>query len=551
MPIRVLEDYEIKRMRAGEVIERPASLVKELIENSLDAGATKITIRISPDGGRELIQVFDNGSGMSQLDLEKCLLPHATSKFKKNSEPGSGITLGFRGEALASACVFANVTVSSKELGQDGWRVSSVGGRILDGQPCSQQVGTTVEVKNLFFAHPPRLAFLKSARHEITLVRQCIENLALVYPNVAFEFWSGNRPVDYLVNTSESRIATILGQDFVQNSIAVYDIQDGITVSGRVSLPTWSGKSSLGQRFFINGRPLVRDKILSSALRSLWNDVSTTLPSCLLEIQCDPNCLDVNVHPAKLEVRFKDEKKIFAIVKSILQKALLNSGPISASSLSRLAKRLSSPLDMSSLNDEGRMPLGNCIGIILGNYIVSETSNGMIMVDAHAAHERIVYEKLKEYVRQGCLKDMSAVIQPVIMNVRENIILLETSQDILSDIGIMIQFLDSSNISIYQVPSFVPPHEVPEMMQAIISNLKNQEDVELEIMSLMDRLCADIACRVAFRTGDDIVEDFGNALLREMELTPNSAQCQHGRPTAIELTASQIASLFGRNLSKD
>jgi DNA mismatch repair protein MutL len=339
-----------------------------------------------------------------------------------------------------------------------------------------------------------------------------------------------------------------MGRDFIQNSLVVYEVQDDFSIAGRVSLPTWSGKSSLGQKFFINGRYLVRDRILTQVLKSLWSDVSSaTLPSCVLDIQMNPSWLDCNVHPAKLEVRFKDEKKIFSLVKSVLQKALSASGLVSASSLAGMAKKFVNPLDIETLTEHSRMPLGNCIGIILGNYIVSETKNGMIMVDAHAAHERIVYEKLKDYVRQGTLKEMSIPIPSIVMDIGETVSgLLEASQDVLLEIGISVQFLDNGHIGIIEAPSFVPLHEISDMMKDIIESLKDQEDAELAVMSLLDRLCADIACRSAFRTGDEIVEDFGNALLREMELTPNSAQCQHGRPTAIELTATQIASLFGR-----
>jgi DNA mismatch repair protein MutL len=597
--IRQLDDAAINRIAAGEVVERPASAVKELVENAIDAGATRIGIDIA-DGGKTLIRVSDDGCGMTPEELPLALSRHATSKID-----GSDLldirSFGFRGEALPSLGAVGRLTIQSRAEAADGAELSVSGGIAEPARPSALRPGTIVTLRDLFFATPARLKFLRTDRAEAQAVGEVVRRLAMAEPSVGFTLrdvsGGGDGRVTFradpvtgdLFEALTGRLSQIMGRDFTENAIRVDAEREGTRMTGLAALPTYSRGSAVAQHVFVNGRP-VKDKLLIGALRGAYSDFLSRdrHPAVALFIDCDPRRVDVNVHPAKSEVRFRDPGLVRGLVVSGLKHALAEAGHRASSTVAGAALGAMrpeivgprvyqmdrpSPQALSSARaaqapgfaemetawsgrvedttpetpetDPAVLPLGAARGQVHENYIIAQTETGMVIVDQHAAHERLVYEKLKRQMAERGVAAQALLIPEVVdLSASDCALLLEAADD-LARMGLTIEPFGGSAIAIRETPAILGEVNAEALIRDVLDELSEGGGSRL-VQDKLEAILSRVACHGSIRSGRRMRAEEMNALLREMEATPHSGQCNHGRPTYIELGLADIEKLFGR-----
>ena len=607
--IRLLPNGLINKIAAGEVIERPASAVKELVENSIDAGATKIEI-IMRDGGRTFISVTDNGCGMSKQDLVLAVERHATSKLP-NDNLDSISTLGFRGEALPSIGAVSRLSIKTRSKNMDtGWSINVTGGDIEAATPSSLKMGTQVEIRDLFYATPARLKFLKTDRTETGRTIEVIRRIAMVNPNISFTLNDGNRTNirfnevrGNLPNIKLSRIGEVLGRDFEENSLLIEAEREGFILTGYAGLPTLNRRTSSHQFLFVNGRP-VQDKLLYGAVRAAYSDFLAydRHPLVVLFLDAPKSTLDVNVHPAKSEVRFQEPGLVRGLIIGALKKTLTEAGYQTSSTVSNAALGIlnksiskvastgvrrssqsyksfnSAPnnhlhsslatneianeyLDLNSapmarnnstsnqsfetLNEIASFPLGAAQAQLHKNYIVAQTNEGFVIVDQHAAHERLVYEKMKIHLKEGGIKRQVLLIPEVVDLENAKIQRLLELKDDFTRLGLILEKFGEGAILVREIPSILGDINIKNLVIDIADELEEFGSSTV-LEDKLGHICGTIACHSSVRSGRTLRIEEMNALLREMEATPHSGQCNHGRPTYVELKLSDIEKLFGR-----
>ncbi len=572
MRIHRLSEGTINRIAAGEVIERPASVVKELVENAIDAGATQVDVAFR-GGGKVFMRVTDNGMGMDRGDLALCIERHATSKLNDDSLIRIS-TLGFRGEALPSIGSVARMTVSSRpQGGSDAFSLRVEGGTRQELKPAALAFGTEIEVRDLFYATPARLKFLKTDRTETAEAADVVKRVALAHHGVGFSFVTEERRmIDVAAGDSqEQRVLRVMGPDFMQNAVAFSGEREGLHIAGYAGLPTYSRAQASMQFAFVNGRP-VRDKLLMGAIRGAYADLMprARFPAIVLYLTCPPERVDVNVHPAKSEVRFRDSGEVRSFVVSAVRAALARTGVTSNAEMARATVSsfrpvqpspsdfrgfaepqavfdmdipLSAPLD-DSVNT-GEYPLGAARAQIHDTYIVAQTSSGIVLVDQHAAHERLVYERLKrERADKGVATQALLVPQVVELDAAAVERLCE-AQDLLSKAGLVLEAFGNGAVLLREVPAALGSADVAGLIRDVADELTELGSTTV-VEDRINHVLATMACHNSVRAGRKLKADEMNAILREMEATPNSGQCNHGRPTFVELKLMDIERLFGR-----
>ena len=607
--IRLLPNGLINKIAAGEVIERPASAVKELVENSIDAGASKIEI-IMRNGGRTFISVTDNGCGMSKQDLVLAVERHATSKLPTDSLDCIS-TLGFRGEALPSIGAVSRLRIKTRSKNMDtGWSINVTGGDIEAATPSSLKMGTQVEIRDLFYATPARLKFLKTDRTETGRTIEVIRRIAMVNPNISFTLNDGTRTnirfngaQGNLPNIKLSRIGEVLGRDFEENSLLIEAEREGFILTGYAGLPTLNRRTSSHQFLFVNGRP-VHDKLLYGAVRAAYSDFLAydRHPLVVLFLDAPKSTLDVNVHPAKSEVRFQEPGLVRGLIIGALKKTLAEAGYQTSSTVSNAAlgilnksiskvaptgvrrssqyyktfdpsqnkhlhsslatneitneyldlnsapmARTDSPSKQSSesLNEIGSFPLGAAQAQLHKNYIVAQTNEGLVIVDQHAAHERLVYEKMKIHLKEGGIKRQVLLIPEVVDLENAKIQRLLELKDDFTRLGLILEKFGEGAILVREIPSILGDINIKNLVIDIVDELEEFGSSTV-LEDKLGHICGTIACHSSVRSGRTLRIEEMNALLREMEATPHSGQCNHGRPTYVELKLSDIEKLFGR-----
>jgi DNA mismatch repair protein MutL len=595
--IRQLDEAAINRIAAGEVVERPASAVKELVENALDAGARRVGIDYA-DGGKTLIRVTDDGCGMTAKDLPLALSRHATSKID-GSDLLNIHSFGFRGEALPSLGAVGRLTISSRPEGEDGMMIAVSGGRIEPVRPTPLSQGTVVELRDLFYATPARLKFMRSDRAEATAIAEVIKRLALAEPEVGFtlrDVSNGDARVMFradpvsgdFFDALHGRVSSVLGRDFADNALAIDNLRDGLRLVGYAALPTYSRGSSAAQYLFVNGRP-VQDRMLFGALRAAYMDVLSRdrHPAAVLNIECDPQMVDVNVHPAKSEVRFRDPALARALIVSTLRHALAEAGhrasstvgtetlgafqpqPAtapriyqmerpSAGAISR-AYTLQAPAPHMEFAEapsarvepqtiaapDADRPLGAARAQVHENYIIAQTSDGMVIVDQHAAHERLVYERLKAQRDANGITAQALLIPEIIeLSASDTARILDAAPD-LARLGLVIEGFGGTAVAVRETPAILGRVNAGALLRDILDDLADLGSSD-RLQARMDAVLSRMACHGSVRSGRQMRAEEMNALLREMEATPMSGQCNHGRPTYVELKLADIEKLFGR-----
>jgi len=612
MPVRQLPETLVNRIAAGEVVERPASAVKELVENALDAGARRIEIA-TDGGGRRLIRVADDGAGMTRADLELAVDRHATSKLDGDDLLQID-TLGFRGEALPSIGSVARLSITSRHASEpNAWAITVDAGDKSGIKPAALTAGTRVEVRDLFYATPARLKFLKSDRSEAEAVREVVRRLAMSRPDVAFTLTADERaPVTWPAALPGApgrlaRLADVLGAEFRANAVEVRAERDGVIVEGYAGLPTHSRANSLGQYLFVNGRP-VRDKLLIGVIRGAYADYLSRdrHPVVALFVTLPTREVDVNVHPAKTEVRFRDATLVRALLMHSLKEALAREGQRAATtggtatiasfraatlprrgafdwrrSPSRplpprgavaawsapaadwaapepgFAEAAQAVFDVGSAAATARVdiaqpapdlldrPLGAARAQVHDTYIVAQTRDGLVIVDQHAAHERLVYERMKAALDQkGIARQILLIPEIVDLDPADAERLLARTEE-LQRFGFAIEPFGPGAIAIRETPSMLGEIDAAALARDLAEHLAEWDEA-LPLERRLMHVAATMACYGSVRAGRRLKAEEMNALLREMEATPNSGQCNHGRPTYVELKLTDIERLFGR-----
>jgi DNA mismatch repair protein MutL len=603
MHIRRLPDTVINRIAAGEVVERPASAVKELVENSLDAGARRIDITLG-DGGRTLIAVADDGCGMAKDDLALAVERHATSKLP-HDDLGRIATLGFRGEALPSIGAVARLTATSRPAGAlSAWAIAVEAGCVSPRRPAAHPSGTRVEVRDLFFATPARLKFLKSRQTEVAHVIDVVQRLAMARPMTAFTLSEDGRSLLNLPAIAggdaeaerRERLAAILGRDFGTHSVTVDAARDGLRLSGRAGLPTLHRRTSTQQFLFVNGRP-VRDRLLHGAVRGAYHDLIAhdRHPLVALFLEVPAELVDVNVHPMKTEVRFRDAGLVRGLIVGALKSALAEAGhraaapaatwarsfgaggskaawpspgfllpPASAAAPGErsvrppglaetaMAPHLAAPADGPRLDEAappaGRdvPPLGFARAQLHATYIVAQTADGVVIVDQHAAHERIVHERLSQALRNGSVARQALLLPQVVELDGPAAARLVGRAGELAELGLVVEGFGGTAVVVREVPALLGASDTEALIRDLAEDFA-QLDEALALRERLSAICATMACHGSVRAGRKLSIDEMNALLREMEPTTHSGQCSHGRPTWVELKRADIEKLFGRS----
>lgn len=599
MPVRQLSEAVVNRIAAGEVVERPASVVKELVENALDAGSRRIDV-LTDGGGRRLIRVIDDGEGMTRADLELAVERHATSKLE--SEDLLSIrTFGFRGEALPSIGAAARLTITTRHGSEPhAWAITVDAGKKSAARPAALGQGTAVEVRDLFYATPARLKFLKADRSEAEAVREVMRRLAMSRPDVTFTLAGEDRaPVTWFSADKGGRLerlADILGPDFRANAIAIAAERDAVQVAGFAGLPTLSRANSLGQYLLVNGRP-VRDKLLFGAVRAAYADYlpRDRHPLLVLFVSLDPREVDVNVHPAKTEVRFRDAGLVRGLIVRALKDALMREGQRAATTggtatiatfrsgatprrddydWRRSPARLSTLAPMAAAAagfaenaqpafeigepeadpalvtfepaaDQIDRPLGAARAHVHETYIVAQTRDGLVIVDQHAAHERIVYERMKAAIDKSGVARQILLIPEIVELDEADVARLAARAEELSQFGLLIESFGPGAVAVRETPSMLGEVDVTGLISDLADHIAEWED-SLPLERRLMHVAATMACYGSVRAGRRLKPEEMNALLREMESVPNSGQCNHGRPTYVELKLTDIERLFGR-----
>ena len=608
MPIRLLPPNLVNQIAAGEVVERPASALKELVENSIDAGATRIDITMN-DGGRAMMVITDNGCGMTPQELTVAVDRHATSKL-----PSDDLTdiswLGFRGEALPAIGSVARLSITSRTAEADsGWYMVVAGGRKDGPVPAPHPKGTRVEVRDLFYATPARLKFLKGASTELSYALDAVERLAMAHPDISFTLTADGRqrlnlPAGVtqgdLFDVHLERLSAILGRDFAANAVPVAAEREGIHLYGYIGLPTFNRGNAFAQYLFVNGRP-VRDRQLTGAVRAAYSDflAPSRHPYVVLFLEAPRQDVDVNVHPAKAEVRFRDSNLVRGLLVGAIKHALGEAGHrastttgaaallsmrpnvprayppgpiVQGSSALDTAYAMQAPLDGELAEEAGapvslfdippsapeaaqpaeeldaaaiHHPLGVARAQLHETYIVAQTADGIVIVDQHAAHERLVYERMKLSLASGGIQRQMLLIPEIVELDEASAQRIAGRAAELAELGLVVEAFGPGAIAVREVPAMLGDGDVAGLVRDLASDMAALDDA----LALKDRL-ADVsgtmACHGAVRAGRRLNGAEMNALLRQMEITPHAGQCNHGRPTYVELKLKDIERLFGR-----
>jgi DNA mismatch repair protein MutL len=623
MPIRQLSETMINQIAAGEVIERPASVVKELVENALDAGASRVEV-VTAGGGLNLIRVTDDGSGIPEQELALAIARHCTSKLAEDIHDIR--SLGFRGEALPSIGSVSRLSIRSRTAsGDSAAEIGIEGGRVSAVKPAAANRGTTVEVRDLFFATPARLKFMKGERAESAATSDVVKRIAIAFPAVRFTLAGPDRSTLELPATEDSpdgrlsRVAQVMGTDFPANSIAIDATRDGVHLAGHVSIPSFTRANALQQYAYVNGRP-VRDKLIASAIRGAFADV---LPRdrhavTVLFLTLDPATVDVNVHPAKADVRFRDPGLVRGLIVGAIRQALAGAGiraattgaagmmaafrpggasyghpgPTGGHRSYEAAYRPSTftgfdparspqrPLDMDfeprapgfggfgedeqAALDTGPLasadaragesaPAEALLGLTLGaaraqvheNYIVAQTRDSLVIVDQHAAHERLVYEALKNALHSRAVPSQMLLLPEIVDLPEEDAERLALNAETLAKFGLGLERFGPGAVAVRETPSMLGETNVQQLVRDLADEIADNDTVET-LKEKLDKIAATMACHGSVRSGRLLRAEEMNALLRQMEATPGSGTCNHGRPTYIELKLADIERLFGR-----
>ncbi|WP_457151731.1 DNA mismatch repair endonuclease MutL [Mesorhizobium sp. P5_C1] len=626
MPIRQLSETMINQIAAGEVIERPASVVKELVENALDAGAARVEI-VTAGGGLNLIRVTDDGSGIPEPELALAIARHCTSKL--TADINDIRSLGFRGEALPSIGSVSRLSIRSRTATSDSAaEIGIEGGRVLPVRPAAANRGTTVEVRDLFFATPARLKFMKGERAESSATSDVVKRIAIAFPAVRFTLAGSDRSTLELPATDDSpegslrRVAQVMGAEFPDNSIAIDAMREGVRLTGHVSIPSFTRANALQQYAYVNGRP-VRDKLIAGAIRGAFADV---LPRdrhavTVLFLTLDPAVVDVNVHPAKADVRFRDPGLVRGLIVGAVRQALADAGIRAATTgaagmmaafrpgaasyghggpanghrsyeasyhasgpagfdPTRSPQR---PLDMGfegagfegpgqrglRENEQAAFDAGplasadaragqseaaeTLLGAVLGaaraqvheNYIVAQTRDSLIIVDQHAAHERLVYEALKNALQSRAVPSQMLLLPEIVDLPEEDAERLAMHSETLARFGLGVERFGPGAVAVRETPSMLGETNVQQLVRDLADEIADNDTVDT-LKERLDKIAATMACHGSVRSGRLLKAEEMNALLRQMEATPGSGTCNHGRPTYIELKLADIERLFGR-----
>jgi DNA mismatch repair protein MutL len=597
MVIRHLSETVINRIAAGEVIERPASVVKELVENALDAGAARLDIATA-GGGLAFIRVADDGEGMDARDLAMSVERHCTSKLGDDIDDIR--SLGFRGEALPSIGSVGKLSIRSRREGADsGHEIAVSGGRVSPVRPVAANRGTLVEVRDLFFATPARLKFMKGERAEASAIAETVRRTAIAFPGVRFTLSGSDRTTLDLVACADhgERVAQVLGREFADNALVIEAEREGVRLSGFASIPAYSRANAMHQYLYVNGRP-VRDRWLAGALRGAYADV---LPRdrhavAALFIEIDPALVDVNVHPAKADVRFRDPGLVRGLIVGSVREALARSGiraattgaeammaafradgmgeggaawrewpsrpaPAgfdAATSFQRplgFGEAQAAPYHAPSADARAGVveaapeltakPLGAARAQVHENYIVAQTDNSLIIVDQHAAHERLVYETLKQALASRPVPSQMLLLPEIVDLSEDDAGRLAGHGDLLSRFGLALERFGPGAVAVRATPAMLGEVDVQRLVRDLADEIAETDTVET-LKERLDAIAATMACHGSVRSGRRLLPDEMNALLRQMEATPGSGTCNHGRPTYIELKLTDIERLFGR-----
>ena len=573
--IRELPDELISQIAAGEVVERPASVVRELVDNALDAGATHITVRLL-SGGVRLISVEDNGAGIPADELPIALKRHATSKITNLNELESVGTMGFRGEALAAIHSVSELSLLSRTAQQD--HAMRLDGRSGELQAAARALGTTVEVKELFYSTPARRKFLKTDATELAHCVEAVRRHALSRPQVGFEIWHDGKLVEQWRGQTgneelDRRLADVLGADFLKNSVAVQFTQGNLHVFGRAGIPDAARARADHQFLYVNGR-FVRDKVVTHAARSAYEDVlhGHRQPVYALYLDMDPKRVDVNVHPTKIELRFRDGREVHQAVRRAVESALAipranaamvqDAGPDNANAAASawrapawqqapMALQGQNVQDLDASNTAAHQdtneswPLGKALAQLQGVYILAENKQGLVLVDMHAAHERIVYEQLKLQIDAHQLSSQPLLIPATFPATEQEIATAQASEQVLIDLGIEISLLTAKTLAVRAVPTTLSKGDPVALARSVLAELQ-QHDASTVLQRAQNELLAAMACHGAVRANRKLTVEEMNALLRQMEITPRSDQCNHGRPTWRQISLRELDALFMR-----
>ncbi len=588
--LRQLPPVVVNRIAAGEVVERPASALKELVENAIDAGSSRIEVTLLA-GGQSLIAVRDDGIGMTCDELLLAVERHCTSKLP-DDDLLSIRTLGFRGEALPSIGAVSRLCVTSRRRGEaEAWSLAVEGGEKRAPVPASLAGGTLVEVRDLFFATPARLKFLKSPRSEREQALDAVLRLAMAYPQIAFAVTGDDNRAHVRLQAQEgspesarrARLAAILGDEFAANALEISAERDGFVLTGFAGLPTLNRATSRDQYLFVNARP-VRDKLLAGAVRGAYQDflANDRHPMVALFLSAPEDAVNVNVHPAKAEVRFHDAGAVRGLIVGALRQALQGaahraSTTVADAALASFSPRAWAPGNPHSWAAPGlaegaasyaaqaplddlapsarpteaaaaraaSYPLGAALAQLHETYVVAETSDGLVIVDQHAAHERLVYERMKAALGSSGVPRQILLLPDVVELDEAAAARLMARAPELAELGFVIERFGSGAVLVREVPALVPGLDAKALVRDLADELSEWGDA-LSLKERLESVCGTIACHCSVRAGRRLSQAEMNALLRQMEATPHSGQCNHGRPTYVELKRADIERLFGR-----
>ncbi|RWX77139.1 DNA mismatch repair endonuclease MutL [Neorhizobium lilium] len=605
MSVKQLPETLINQIAAGEVIERPASAAKELIENAIDAGATRIEIATA-GGGKSLIRITDNGAGMTPADLELAIRRHCTSKISETLDDIR--TLGFRGEALPSIGSVAKLTITSRRQGEtEGAQVAVMGGNASSVRPAPANTGTVVEVRDIFFATPARLKFLKTERAEAGAITEVVKRMAIAFPEIRFVLSGSDRStLDFPAAAGDplTRMAQVLGPEFPDNAIEIDALREDVALSGHVGVPTFHRGNSAHQFAFVNGRP-VQDKLILSAIRGAYAErvPSGRYPVAVLSITLDPALVDVNVHPAKADVRFRDPGLVRGLIVGAIREALHREGdraattgtsglmrafrpgfsappaqaaahrtpwaatsspsrPLHSQPASDFAESQQQDFDVmavptaraESVSDArpqaqeeiSRYRLGAARAQLHENYIVAQTGDGLVIVDQHAAHERLVYEAMRKALEADRLPSQVLLIPEIVDLPEEDCDRLMTHAKELDRLGLAVERFGPGAVAVRETPAMLGEVDAAALVRDLADEV-SEWNTAGGLRGKLEYVAATMACHGSVRSGRRLRPEEMNALLREMEATPGSGTCNHGRPTYIELKLSDIERLFGRS----
>ena len=606
LTIRILPPATVNRIAAGEVVERPASAIKELVENAIDAGARRIDV-VMDGGGRTLISVADDGHGMEPEGLALAVERHATSKLADDDDLLNITALGFRGEALPSIGGVCRLTITSRAAGAgEAWSIHVEGGAKGAVAPAALGKGTRVEVRDLFYATPARLKFLKAQRTEQNHAVDAIKRLAMVHPEIAFSLTADEREVlrlgsslgqGDLLDPRLERLGAIMGREFADNALAIDAEREGIHLTGYAGLPTLSRGNAQAQYLFVNGRP-VRDKLLYGALRGAYVDflARDRHPMVALFVELPSDAVDVNVHPAKAEVRFRDAGVVRGLIVGAVKHALAEAGHRASTTVSDAALGAFRPYEGPTLQlgqhsgrgyraapppanpsfglaeavaaygapladdfqvpsgrgetapeDDGAVhyPLGAARGQLHATYVVAQTSDGIVIVDQHAAHERLVYERMKKALDETGVARQGMLIPEVVDLDEPSVERLAERAEQFAELGLVIEAFGPGAVVVRETPAMLGETDIQGLIRDLADELAEVGD-SLALKERLADVCSTMACHGSVRAGRVLTMAEMNALLREMEATPHSGQCNHGRPTYVELKLADIEKLFGR-----